>query len=277
MLLNNVFELLDWFLKLVFSPLRRNFSSTVLSPPFSKNQLALMHKERQIVRVKARGKADQVTFSQIFSREDYSLALINRLQEVNDSYREIVNSGQTPLVLDIGANIGLSSVYFKLKFPDASVVAIEPEGSNFELLQKMGVNYGFQTKRAGLASIKTSLEIVDPGLGQNGFRTKVLNPGAQSRSAVEGISLDELSQMGEGAIPFILKIDIEGAEKLAFQSLSLCLPNYKLICIEPHDWMLPGEGGMVPFLRQISMHNFDFVVRGENVFFINNQWKFGGA
>jgi hypothetical protein len=39
-------------------------------------------------------------------------------------------------MIDCGGNIGLTSVYFKLLYPEIKIVTIEPETSNFELLKR---------------------------------------------------------------------------------------------------------------------------------------------
>jgi hypothetical protein len=43
---------------------------------------------------------------------------------------------QPRVILDAGANIGLTSVYFAKKYPHARIVAIEPEASNFDVLTR---------------------------------------------------------------------------------------------------------------------------------------------
>ena len=40
------------------------------------------------------------------------------------------------LYIDAGANIGLTSIYFANKFPNAKIVALEPEIDNYIILQK---------------------------------------------------------------------------------------------------------------------------------------------
>jgi FkbM family methyltransferase len=40
------------------------------------------------------------------------------------------------IIVDAGANVGMSAAYFSLHHPAATVVAIEPEPSNFEMLRK---------------------------------------------------------------------------------------------------------------------------------------------
>ena len=42
----------------------------------------------------------------------------------------------SPLIIDCGANIGLSILYFKKIFPAAQVIGFEPDPHNFNLLQK---------------------------------------------------------------------------------------------------------------------------------------------
>src|SRR5688572_6336531 len=44
--------------------------------------------------------------------------------------------GDPKFIVDAGANIGIASIYFATKFPNARVIAIEPEPENFTLLEK---------------------------------------------------------------------------------------------------------------------------------------------
>src|SRR5690349_11424561 len=39
-------------------------------------------------------------------------------------------------IIDLGANVGLSAVYFKTKYPNAQVIAVEPEKKNYEQMIK---------------------------------------------------------------------------------------------------------------------------------------------
>ncbi len=44
--------------------------------------------------------------------------------------------GKQPLIIDGGANIGMAVLYFKRNYPDARIIAFEPNPSGFELLKK---------------------------------------------------------------------------------------------------------------------------------------------
>src|SRR5277367_3436209 len=40
----------------------------------------------------------------------------------------------TQVIVDAGANIGLTSIFYANKYPGARIVAIEPEASNYQML-----------------------------------------------------------------------------------------------------------------------------------------------
>ena len=45
------------------------------------------------------------------------------------------------LIIDGGAYVGYSSLYFSLKYPQAIIIAVEPDNSNFEMLEKNTINF----------------------------------------------------------------------------------------------------------------------------------------
>ncbi|SEF98987.1 FkbM family methyltransferase [Parabacteroides chinchillae] len=69
------------------------------------------------------GTSDIGILEQIFCSKEYEIAL-----------------SSPKYIIDCGANIGLATCYFKEKWPEANVIAIEPEDSNFELLNLNTVN-----------------------------------------------------------------------------------------------------------------------------------------
>ncbi len=80
-------------------------------------------------------RADLGVIAQIFEAQDYSLRPLQRGAELQGLYEQIAGAGQAPLILDAGANIGASVVYFARTFPRAHLVALEPAPDNFALLQ----------------------------------------------------------------------------------------------------------------------------------------------
>lgn len=81
-------------------------------------------------------KTGSGTTDHIFTNHNYDLTFLSRYDELQERYSGILSSGKTPLILYCGSNIGLSSVYFATTFPDAMVIALEPEKANFRALSK---------------------------------------------------------------------------------------------------------------------------------------------
>jgi FkbM family methyltransferase len=53
---------------------------------------------------------------------------------VGDTY--LMASGVQPLIIDCGANIGLSTIWHARQFPEARIIAVEPGQSNLEIAAK---------------------------------------------------------------------------------------------------------------------------------------------
>ena len=60
-----------------------------------------------------------------------------------------------PFIIDCGANIGLSVIYLKNLYPDAEIVAFEPDEQNFQLLQKNIASFGFKNVEARKEAVWT--------------------------------------------------------------------------------------------------------------------------
>ena len=51
-------------------------------------------------------------------------------------------TSERPFVLDLGANVGVSVLYFKLNYPAARITAFEPDPAIFEYLSRNVASYG---------------------------------------------------------------------------------------------------------------------------------------
>jgi hypothetical protein len=67
----------------------------------------------------------------------------------------------------------------------------------------------------------------------------------------------------------ILKIDIEGHEKILFSSGVEQFDRFHILIIEHHDWLFPGEAISKPLLKYISAGNYDVVCNGNTMFCFN--------
>jgi FkbM family methyltransferase len=145
-------------------------------------------------------------------------------------------------VFDCGANIGASTVAFSTRFPNATVIAVEPEQDNFALLEANTLGRS-NVKRiqAAVAATPGPRMILDPCIGAWGYTTvdspRHLQPLGQ---VVPGLTIDGLMDHFGVAQVDILKLDVEGAEKEVFESPGIWIDRVRAIVVELHDRYLPG-------------------------------------
>lgn len=123
-------------------------------------------------------------------------------------------------ILDLGANIGIASIDFALRYPQASITAVEPVATNFRLLQK-NIS-GFPNIRAlQVAAGKQDERAALRGAGQS-FQAQPLSPNSEN-SGREQITVRDintlLEELGITRVDLI-KIDVEGAEYDVLTSLN---------------------------------------------------------
>ena len=197
---------------------------------------------------------DFATFEEVILKEDYNLTI-----NFNPS-----------TIIDGGANIGLTSVFFANKYPNADIVAVEPEEGNFEMLKKNTTNYGrISLIRSGIWSHSAILSVIDEGKGNNSFTVaEILSPKVDS---INAISIYDIMQERSWDTIDILKLDIEGAEKNVFEKkFEQWLPRVKILIIEFHDRMVEGCSSTV--LKALSNYSFRSEIKGENTIFYNKEF-----
>ncbi len=93
-----------------------------------------------------------------------------------------------------------------------------------------------------------------------------------SKGDIESITVNKLLEKynSQKYEPFIIKIDIEGHEKELFNENLEWIDKFKIIIIEPHDWLIPGKSIFNNFIKSISKLNRDFIILNENIVSIRN-------
>jgi FkbM family methyltransferase len=157
------------------------------------------------------------------------------------SYEPRIPDFSPRTIVDAGANIGMASILFALKYPKARIVAIEPEPSNFARLVRNVAPYKMITPiqaalwkedgevnlGASTAHPKGAFQIVDKG-----------------RQRIRAITVDTvMREAGTDSID-LLKVDIEGAEIEVFESCAW-IKKVQVIAIELHDRVRPGCSSIV--------------------------------
>lgn len=136
-----------------------------------------------------------------------------------------------PYIIDCGANIGLSTIYLKLKFPCAKVVAFEPDPLVYKLLCKNIESFNLGNVvliNKGVASANDKVHFF--GKGDVGGR--IVSEEAQGKC----IEIDTVSLKGYlDQKVHLLKIDIEGAEYEVMEDIKGHLSGVERIFIEYHS------------------------------------------
>jgi FkbM family methyltransferase len=175
------------------------------------------------------------------------------------------------LIIDTGAYIGLSSLYYSLQFPNAKIIAVEPESSNFQILTtNTELHPNIQRINAGIWSKNTRLKIVDSQSEKWAFT--VTEADESDTEAIKAVTIDEiLTDSGFEQID-ILKIDIEGSEKEIFSRNSEnWLKKVKIIVLELHDRLIPGCSDSV--YNALKKEEWQEYKKGEKVIFIKKEFQ----
>lgn len=140
-------------------------------------------------------------------------------------------------IIDAGANIGLSAVFFANRYPDAEIIAIEPDASNFRLVQQNTAPYPkIRAIQAALAPHDGESVVIDPGLGHHGFQTAAHGTGPR----VPALSVASVMRHASWTHVDVLKLDIEGAERDVFATSHLWIDWVRCCMVELHDHLTPG-------------------------------------
>ena len=139
------------------------------------------------------------------------------------------------VIIDAGANIGAASIYFAAKYPNAQIISLEPEKSNFNILVKNSKKYkNIYCLNKALWHTQEPLYIKNPEANKESFEIQQQNL-SHGMDFIEGISINKLMANFKINQIDILKIDIEGSEKEVFSQSTEWLEKVGLIFIEFHD------------------------------------------
>lgn len=205
--------------------------------------------------------SDPFVASQIFGWKDYQLgdALLGGLRGL---VRRQLAAGLQPLVIDAGANVGYSALYFAAMFPEAVVIAVEPDAATFaELCLNCAGEPRIRPVHAALWSHERGVHLGDTPAEGSWARTVIDGGGVPSRRLSSLIA-----EIPNGA-PLIVKLDIEGAEREVMKADSAVFAAAPCIIIEPHDYMMPGGACLVPLFAALAGREMDTLAVGENLIF----------
>lgn len=203
-----------------------NTASYIVQRIFKKNELLHVNIKNTDLNIYLRNiPSDRQVFFQIFIKDDLAV-----------KYRE-----PPKIILDGGANIGMATLYFKSKYPKAKIIAVEPEGSNFELLLKNTKRFSdVSCLNKGIWNKTCRLQIIDDGNGNDSFTTKELQENELADVAIDAITIADIIKEHQLTELDLVKLDIEGSERNVFEKdFTEWLSKTKEIIVEIHPHLHP--------------------------------------
>jgi len=151
------------------------------------------------------------------------------LEEIYDFPTEKRN----PVILDCGANIGISIFYFKQKFPESKIIAYEADPAIFTIAQNNILNNklsGVELHNKAIWSLETTVQFNSEGA--DGGRINI----GSDRNLIDVQTVSLSSILRDHSFDFI-KIDIEGAEVEALKDCDEYLPRLRYVFVEFHSFI----------------------------------------
>lgn len=222
---------------------------------------------RQPVRCSAKGcriavrplDSDLFVASQIFGWQEYDPGdtVTSALNQLARRWRA---RGRIPVIVDAGANVGYSALDFAERFPDAVVIAVEPDPETFaELVANCIGEPRIQPIHAAVWSHEGGVSLL-AGSEQGSWAHKVAGLGATPSRTLASL----LALVPEGR-PLIIKLDIEGAEREVCAASGEDLRQAACLMIEPHDFLSPGSACLSALYGALAGRQVDTLLRGENL------------
>jgi len=143
---------------------------------------------------------------------------------------KFVAETENPYIIDCGANIGLSVIYFKTLYPGASIDAFEPDPGIFKVLTANVRNFGLDKVSLHQSAVWDRSGTVNFNQ-EGGMSGRITKPGDSNYASAAATRLKDWL---DKPVDF-LKIDIEGAEHAVLLDCAEKLGWVKNLFIEYHS------------------------------------------
>lgn len=146
--------------------------------------------------------------------------------------RDRLDWDKVRVIIDCGANIGITSLYLSNRYPNARIISVEPDPDNFEVLcRNVAKCNRIEPIQAAIVqkAQKVHLTRDRPAYGN------IVKHSAVDGLTIEvpGLAISDICEMMRISRIDLLKIDIEGAEQDVFSD-PIFLPLVDTIAIELH-------------------------------------------
>lgn len=190
-------------------------------------------------------------------------------EEFNSDLMEVnkLDFSENPIIVDIGANVGIVSFYFAKKYPKAKIFAYEPHPLNYQnLIKGIEVNkitniYPFNLAVFSKSNLNVKIHLHENNTSASSvFRYLPEDPYVE----VKTISLKDIIKQNNISYIDFLKIDCEGAEFDIIENTDIFYNNelpIKNMFVEFHKFMEKLENKNV----EIALENLKEIKNCKNI------------
>lgn len=174
-----------------------------------------------------------------------------------------------PTIIDCGANIGMSVIYFKQLYPLSQIHVFEADPKIFKFLEKNVASFKFNDIKLYNNAVwkdETLLEFYSEYGAGGRLDSSIVNSGlVREKYNVKGFQLSKLIQR-LGYVDF-LKIDIEGAELEVLKEIEQELDKVENLFVEYHSFIEHNQE-LDKLLKILTDNNFKYFIKNtlENKF-----------
>lgn len=164
------------------------------------------------------------------------------------------------MIIDAGANIGLSIIFFKRLFPRSRIVAFEPDPDIYDLLVKNVAAQGYtdvDLRRSAVWTKNENLTFYSEGSLSGSTEVDFLSSGRATTVSAERLKslLEKVCKVD------FLKIDIEGAESPVLRDIESEMMKVENLFFEYHS--IPGKPqDLGTLLSIVTNAGFRYVIDG---------------
>lgn len=175
------------------------------------------------------GTTDLFVVKEIFGEGEYDDALS-------------LVTGEPRLIVDLGANIGLSVRLWRERFPSARVIGVEPDEGNLRVCRENAEIAGLNPQDMVHAFVGGTARRASTGKAAGDEWAIRLDDTRTDEASIEVLTLPQLlEQRGASGSIDILKCDIEGSERELFEHCAEWIGRVRLLIIELHAPYLTAD------------------------------------
>lgn len=225
---------------------------------------------------------NHLLYVRMFSRDlDFveDIYIGNAWEDYGGAYN-LQEDGDCNSFIDLGANIGLFSFMYAVKYPERKIIAVEPEMNNFTVLKRNMQNFNnvICLKNAvwfrdAKVKVNESTYLVYPSNTPTEGGFYVSECGKNDTEGICAITINDLVKKYK-LKDYLVKMDIEGAEYAIFENgncewLNAC----KTFVIETHDRFSNDNDENEIFAVLKNTHKLKKTLGENKVFIRRSEWN----